>query len=154
MKSWKIIYLFFGLIVCEFTAAGQAKCQLKLNYHLRLARPSTHLVEVEIDASKVTSPALDFVLPAWSPGRYAIYNFAKNVQEFQALDSHGQPLDWTQPDKQTWRVDTQSSGGTVRARYKVYANDLNGSFSQFDTSHLNLNGASVYMYVDGHKPAS
>jgi predicted metalloprotease with PDZ domain len=143
---------FFLLIGCELPAAGQTKGQLELNYHLHLSRPSTHLVEIEIDASKVSSPILDFVLPAWSPGRYAIYNFAKNVQDFHALDSHGQALDWTQPDKQTWRVDTHNAGGTVRVRYQVYTNDLNGSFSQFDTSHLNLNGASVYMYVDGHKP--
>lgn len=133
-------------------AAGQPRAPLELAYHLRLARPTTHLVEVRIDARDVTAPALDFVLPAWSPGRYAIYNFAKNVQEFQAWDGHGRALDWTQPDKQTWRVDTHNAGGSVRVRYRVYANDLNGSFSQFDSTHLNLNGASVYMYVQGHKP--
>src|SRR5579859_2447614 len=132
-------------------AAGQVPTPLELNYHLRLSHPSMHLVEVRIDVTHVTSPNIDFVLPAWSSGRYAIYNFAKNVKEFEVSDGSGRPLPWTQPDKQTWRVDTQNSAGTVRARYRVYANDLNGSFSQFDSSHLNLNGASVYMYVDGHK---
>jgi len=132
-------------------AAGQVPTPLELNYHLRLSHPSMHLVEVRIDVTHVTLPNIDFVLPAWSPGRYAIYNFAKNVQEFEVSDGSGRPLPWTQPDKQTWRVDTRNSAGTVRARYRVYANDLNGSFSQFDSSHLNLNGASVYMYVDGHK---
>lgn len=133
------------------TASGQERVPLELNYHLRLARPTTHLIEVQIDVAKLNSPVLDFVLPAWSPGRYAIYDFAKNVQEFAALDAKGGALDWVQPDKQTWRVDTRHSGGSVRVRYRVYANDLNGSFSQFDSTHLNLNGASVYMYVDGHK---
>jgi predicted metalloprotease with PDZ domain len=149
--NW-ILFLISAHGLCRVGAAGQTPSQLELNYHLRLARPTTHLVEVEIDAGKVTTPALDFVMPAWSPGRYAIYNFAKNVQEFRAIGAQGRALKWTQPDKQTWSVDTRNSGGSVRVRYKVYANDLNGTFSQFDSTHLNLNGASVYMYVDGHKP--
>lgn len=132
-------------------AVATAQAALELNYHLRLSRPATHILEIEIDAAHVASPAIDFVLPAWSPGRYAIYDFAKNVQEFQAEGAAGQSLDWMQPDKQTWRVDARNSGGTVRVHYRVYADDLNGSFSQFDTTHANLNGASIYMYVDGHK---
>jgi len=123
---------------------------IELHYRVRLARPTTHLIEVEIDASKVQEPALDFVMPAWSPGRYAIYDFAKNVQEFEALNSGGQTLPWKKLDKQTWHVETRDAGA-VRVRYKVFANDLNGTFSQFDSSHANLNGASVYMYVAGHK---
>jgi predicted metalloprotease with PDZ domain len=126
--------------------------QLELQYHLRLLRPTTHLVEVEITAGQVAEPALDFTMPAWAPGRYAIYDFAKNVQEFEAAGAHEQPLRWTKLDKQTWRVETADAGGKVRVRYRVFANDLSGSFSQFDSSHACLNGASLFMYVAGHKP--
>jgi predicted metalloprotease with PDZ domain len=125
--------------------------RLKLQYQLRLARPTTHLVQVEIDASNVTERRLNFVIPAWSPGRYAIYDFAKNVQEFDARDPEGRELPWKKTDKQTWQVDTREAGNEVRVKYKVFANDLNGSFSQFDTSHANLNGASIFMYVAGQK---
>ena len=123
---------------------------LALDYRLRLARPTSHLVEVEIAAARLREPALDFVMPAWSPGRYAIYNFAKNVQEFEAWGAEGQKLPWSKLDKQTWRVESRMAGGTVRVRYKVFANDLGGTFSQFDTSHANLNGATIYMFVAGH----
>ncbi|PYV18288.1 MAG: hypothetical protein DMG21_05350, partial [Acidobacteria bacterium] len=134
-------------------AAAQAatSAALELHYHLRLEHPSGHLVAVEIEVSKVDEPTLDFAIPAWSPGRYAIYDFAKNLQEFSATRADGHPLPWSQPDKETWRVDARSAGGTVRVRYFVFANDLNGSFSQYDTTHANLNGASIYMYVAGHK---
>ena len=132
-------------------ATGAEAPRLELEYRLRLASPNRHLAEVEIAAGNVTERALDFVLPAWSPGRYAIYDFAKNVQEFQAAGADGRPLAWTGIDKQTWRVETAGSGGVVHVRYKVFGNDLNGSFSQIDATHANLNGASVYMYVAGHK---
>jgi predicted metalloprotease with PDZ domain len=124
---------------------------LDLQYYLRLPRPTTHIMEVEIDVAGAQEPALDFVMPAWAPGRYAIYDFAKNVEEFEATDQHNQALPWTKVDKQTWHVTRGDAGGRVRVRYRVYGNDLTGSFSQLDASHANLNGASVYMYVNGHK---
>lgn len=130
---------------------GSAANVLGIKYHLLLDRPTTHLIGVEIHVTNVDQPALDFVMPAWAPGRYAIYNFAKNVQQFQATGANGKPLPWIKTDKQTWRVDTRQSDGAVTVRYRVYANTLTGSFAQFDTSDANINGAGVYMYIDGHK---
>ncbi|MGH9400796.1 MAG: M61 family metallopeptidase, partial [Terriglobia bacterium] len=124
---------------------------LGLAYHLELARPTTHLIGVEIDVSGVNEPSLDFMMPAWAPGRYAIYNFAKNVQEFEAKGADGHSLPWINTDKETWRVDTRSAGGGVTVRYQVYADTLTGSFTEFNPSHANINGAGVYMYLAGHK---
>ncbi|HEV2493810.1 MAG TPA: PDZ domain-containing protein [Terriglobia bacterium] len=147
------LFLVLATLALQTTAVARPNPQpLELQYHLRVVRPSTHLVDVEIVAGKVTEPTLDFIMPAWSPGRYAIYDFAKNVQEFEATGADGHPLPWSNTDKQTWRVETAGSGGTLRVRYKVFGNDLNGSFSQIDSTHANLNGASAYMYVAGHKP--
>ncbi len=125
---------------------------LQLQYTLRLGRPTTHLLEVEILIGRITEPSLDLVMPAWAPGRYAIYDFAKNVQEFSPRDAQGAALAWEKIDKQTWRVDTSKVGGTMNVRYRVFANDLSGSFSQFDASHAIVNGASVFMYIEGLKP--
>jgi len=133
-------------------AEEPAPAPLQLDYHSVLTHPNLHLVTVEIKAGKVAGDFLDFVMPAWSPGRYAIYDFAKNVQEFEAAGAQGQSLPWTNLDKQTWRVDARQAGGIVKVRYRVFANDLNGSFSQFDSTHANLNGSSIFMYVAGHKP--
>ena len=126
--------------------------QLELSYGLFMQRPTTHLLRVGISVKQVKGPALRFAMPAWAPGRYAIYEFAKNVQQFTAVGADGQPLPWTQPDLNTWTVNTSDCGGSVEVRYKVFANDLTGSFSQFDTSHGAINGASVFMYIKGHKP--
>jgi predicted metalloprotease with PDZ domain len=149
-----LVALTCGRAAGAAARAGQSgrEAPLQLEYDLRIARPSTHLVEVEIDARGVRAPALDFVLPAWSPGRYAIYDFAKNVQEFEATGADGRAISWFQPDKQTWRVEASAAGEEIKVRYRIFGNDLNGSFSQIDSTHANLNGASIYMYVDGHKP--
>lgn len=136
----------------QLTTPQAEQNQLGLTYTLGMERPSTHLLQVEIVAKNVTGPVLRFAMPGWAPGRYAIYDFAKNVQEFNAQGANGQALPWAQPDKQTWTVNTSDCGGTVVVRYKVFANDLTGSFSQFDSSHGAINGASVFMYLPGNKP--
>ena len=133
-------------------AQGLTPPPLELAYTVRVDRPTTHLVDIEIVARQVETANLKFVMPAWGPGRYAIYDFAKNVQEFSAEGADDHPLPWIKLDKQTWRVDAGQAGGTVQVHYQVFANDLTGSFSQVDSVHANLNGPSVFMYVDGHKP--
>jgi len=148
-RSFLLAFLF--LTVARLAAAAGEPSPLGLEYHLYLLRPSTHLIQVEIHVENVRQPSLDFVMPAWAPGRYAIYNFAKNVEQFEATGTRGQPLSWTNTDKETWRVDTQNAGGALTVRYSVFANDLTGSFAQFDPLHANINGGAVYMYVSGHK---
>ena len=54
-------------------------------------------------------------------------------------------------DDQTWRVAMMNTH-SLSIRYKVFGNDLSGTFSQLDTRHANFNGASLFMYVVNHKP--
>lgn len=137
--------------VAEAGGGGAESSRLNITYHLELDRPSTHLIGVKIDITAISQPSLDLVMPAWAPGRYAIYNFAKNVQDFTAEGADGRALPWINTDKQTWRLDTRSAGSMAIIRYKVFADTLTGSFAQFDASHADINGAGVYMYVAGHK---
>ncbi|HVF51797.1 MAG TPA: PDZ domain-containing protein [Pyrinomonadaceae bacterium] len=137
-------------------AAGEPP--FRIGYRLAMTRPESHLFEVQIEVEGLASTrSLDFQMPRWSPGRYAVFDFAKNVQEFAASSicepqpaCLPRPLAVTRTDTQTWRVET---GGLerVRASYKVFADDLSGTFSQLDARHANYNGASVFMYVAGHK---
>jgi predicted metalloprotease with PDZ domain len=147
----RIPLLLLVFTATALAAENQVASPLELHYHLRLLRPTTHLIEIQITAANLRQPALDFVMPAWSPGRYAIYDFAKNVQDFEAQGAQGQALSWTKLDKQTWHVEA-GAADTASICYRIFANDLSGSFSQFDTSHANLNGASVFMYIAGHRP--
>lgn len=153
------------------TLVARAQDQpLKLNYHLAMSQPSSHLFEVTIEVEvpqSWTPESLDFQMPKWSPGRYAVFDFAKNVQEFKAVtgcarqyDERGRPLPFNCPqsaarvdrvDDQTWRIQTFGNKG-ITASYKVYGNDLSGTFSQLDSRHANFNGGNLFMYVVNHKP--
>jgi predicted metalloprotease with PDZ domain len=96
-------------------------------------------------------------MPRWSPGRYAVFDFAKNVQEARAsgpcapeerCGTKGYPVE--RLDTQTWRVGTRGLK-QIEFSYQVFADDLSGTFSQLDARHANFNGHAVFVYVVGHK---
>ena len=144
----KIIIALAVITILSSVVAAQEPPPRSINYTLSMSRPTSHLFEVAIaielpDESR-TKP-LQLQMAKWSPGRYGVFDFAKNVQEFRA---NGRV---TRVDDQTWSVDP-GGANTITVSYKVFGNDLSGTFSQLDERHANYNGASIFMYVVDHKP--
>jgi predicted metalloprotease with PDZ domain len=147
MKIRSIIGLAFVILFGSVVAAQEPPLR-SVSYQLSMSRPVSHLFEVQIVVElpeQLKTKPVQFQMPKWSPGRYAVFDFAKNVQEFHANG----PI--TRVDDQTWSVAPRGSS-TLTISYKVFANDLSGTFSQLDNRHANYNGGSIFMYVVGHKP--
>jgi predicted metalloprotease with PDZ domain len=156
-----MLFILTG-VLCLPVLGGTERPLDAIAYDLKMTHPSSHLFEVGINvkvSGEADTSALDFQMPRWSPGRYSIFDFAKNVQEFAAYSEDHcnsadtcvlRPLPSERMDDQTWRV---RNGGRkrIRIQYKVFADDLSGTFSQLNNRHANFNGGSVFMYVVGHK---
>jgi predicted metalloprotease with PDZ domain len=151
---------FVLLFLCGAVSSQTAAPLKSITYRLSMTRPVSHLFEVaiEVELPENAPSSLDFQMPKWSPGRYAVFDFAKNVQEFQALGGicprpaqcKMSVIPSDRVDDQTWRVPTGNTRN-LTVRYKVFGNDLSGTFSQLDARHANYNGHSVFMYIVGHK---
>jgi len=118
---------------------------MEIRYALSMPEPRSHLFHVAVDLRGVRDPHVDLVMPVWTPGAYAVRDFAKNVQDFAA----GR-MTWRKAAKSRWRIDT-GGASTVRATYRVWAYDLEVDQSHLDGEHGYFNGASVFMHVDGQK---
>jgi predicted metalloprotease with PDZ domain len=132
--------------------AQQTGAFQRISYTLAMTRPTTHLFEVSIAIETPPGPVpafLDLQMPLWQPGRYSNADFAKNVQEFSAR-AGSQALTFEKVDSQTWRVETRGNRAFSVA-YKVFGNDLSGTYAQLDGTHGNFNGGEIFMYVAGHK---
>jgi predicted metalloprotease with PDZ domain len=117
-----------------------------------MPQPATHLFDIQIDLqvpAGAVPQSVDLQMPMWQPGRYAVADFAKNVQEFSAA-SGTQTLAFEKTDVQTWRISTQGNR-SLTVRYRVFANNLSGTFAQLDGNHANFNGGELFMYIVGHK---
>jgi predicted metalloprotease with PDZ domain len=148
-----MIRLLTGLaLMLTFVIPPQNAQVYNTSYRLAMSNPASHLFEVTID---VTAPAadtsayIDFQMPLWQPGRYSVADFAANVQEFSAR-SQNRPLVWMKTDDQTWRVQKQGDRN-ITVTYKVFGDDLSGTYAQLDSGHGNFTGGEIFMYVAGHK---
>ncbi len=159
----RTLALLFLCLALQGAAAGQQYQPLRsITYRLAMSRPVSHLFEVAIEVELPPGDlpkTVDFQMPKWSPGRYAVFDFAKNVQEVQALGGicprsaqcKMPAFPVAKVDDQTWRVSTMNTH-SLTIRYKVFGNDLSGTFSQLNAQHANYNGHSIFMYVVNHKP--
>ncbi len=147
------------LLTISIAVVGQDE-PLKIHYHLAMPHPSSHLFEVSIEVEAKSESGLDsidFQMPQWSPGRYAVFDFAKNVQEFGIREIPPPNSRCADADAQLKRLDTQTwrvfmcKAHRVTVTYKVFANDLSGTFSELDSRHANFNGGCVFMYLVNHK---
>jgi predicted metalloprotease with PDZ domain len=144
----KIIVAIAVIGILSGVVVAQEPPLRSITYTLSMSRPTSHLFEVAINIElpdQLRDKPLQLQMAKWSPGRYAVFDFAKNVQEFRA---NGRV---TRVDDQTWSVEP-AGANTVSVSYKVFANDLSGTFSQLDERHANYNGGTIFMYVVGHKP--
>ncbi len=159
----RMAWLCLLLLVVSGVAAAQDQ-SLRIKYWLAMSQPNSHLFEVTIEVglpADAKTGSLYFQMPRWSPGRYAVFDCAKNVQEVKArgacpagLDCKLPNLTVTRLDDQTWRAEVGSftpPGMSVMFSYKVFANDLSGTFSELDSRHANFNGGCIFMYVVNHK---
>src|SRR5688572_10051714 len=90
---------------CSYAAAARGNNDpVRVEYTVRLREPQTQTVEVVLDVRGVEGETVDFVLPAWRPGRYAINDHAGTVRSVTAADGAGGSLAVTKTDKSTWRV--------------------------------------------------
>src|ERR1041385_7407655 len=124
MVSFRRLAFFVGIAVqvlafCTLVAAQPTPLR-SITYRLSMSRPVSHLFEVAIEIElpdERKDERVELQMPKWSPGRYAVFDFAKNVQEFRAVagicprqaQCKRSPRPVSRVDVQTWQIDTQGS---------------------------------------------
>jgi predicted metalloprotease with PDZ domain len=110
-------------------------------------------MQVEVIFQDVPPGALEVMMSRTSPGRYAIHEFARNVYDVQIDDGAGKPLTVERSNPSQWSVTRHP--GTVRVRYKVFGDLLNGTHLAIDSTHAHLNIPPSLMWARGfeNRPA-
>ena len=104
-------------------------------------------MHVEVVFADVPAGTLEVLMSTTSPGRYAVHDFARNVYDVQVDDGSGAPLSVERPNASQWNV--AGHRGTVRVRYKVWGDRLNGTHLAIDSTHAHVNMPAALMWARG-----
>ncbi|MDQ6717287.1 MAG: hypothetical protein M3Z17_02940 [Gemmatimonadota bacterium] len=104
--------------------------------------------EMSFDVSGAGAVSLS--LPAWTPGEYEVFNFARNVSSFSAAEGGG-PIGWEKTDPDTWRVHP-ARAGRVTVSFEYAADTLDNGSSWGRSDMLLFNGTNLFLYPEGASP--
>jgi predicted metalloprotease with PDZ domain len=122
-----------------------------VRYRLSFPNAVHHEAEVEAVFEGVPPSALDIVMSRSSPGRYALHEFGKNVYSVHVSDRNGHELKPVQINPSTWRI--EGHNGTVRFRYTLFGDRIDGTYTAIDETHAHLNIPATLVWARGLEKA-
>ena len=131
--------------VCLLVFAAVGRAEAPVDYRLSFPDYVRHWMDVEIVFADVAADPLEIHMPRTSPGRYALHEFVKNVFDVQIRDRANRPLAAEQPALHVWRV--KGHGGTVRVRYRVFGDRVDGTYFRVDASQAHINMPATLMWA-------
>ncbi len=138
-------------IVCVlgafFGSSARADAQAPVAYRVSFPEPEHHRMQVEVTFPDVPPGTLEVLMSSTSPGRYAIHEFSKNVYDVQIDSAGGSPVLVGRPNPSQWNV--TGHRGAVRVRYKVFGDQLDGTFLAIDSTHAHMNMPASLMWARG-----
>lgn len=138
---------FLWVLIGCFGVGAPAFAQAPVAYHLSFPDAQHHRMQVEVTFADVPAGTLQVLMSRTSPGRYAVHEFAKNVFDVQVDDGAGGALRYERPNTSQWNV--VAHNGAVRVRYKVFGDQVDGTFLGIDTTHAHINIPAALMWARG-----
>ena len=115
-------------------------------FDVTINQPASHLFHVTLRYVNKGSEAVEFKMPAWTPGYYQLMNYASNVENFRATDKVGKALTWEKTGNNTWRVHTNKAA-ELRLSYAVKATRNFVAGNYLDENRGYISPAGVFMHV-------
>jgi predicted metalloprotease with PDZ domain len=132
------------LVLCAATAVH---AQSPVLYRISFPEPEHHWMLVEARFEQVPEGSLAIHISRSSPGRYALHEFAKNVYDVHIDDGAGNPLRVEKPNNSEW--DVSGHAGVVRMRYRVFGDQVDGTYLAVDTTHAHINVPAALVWARG-----
>jgi predicted metalloprotease with PDZ domain len=147
MRSRSRLTMLCALFFLATTLAAGQRPVGTMAFSVSMEQPGNHIFHVVFRCEGLKGAAQDFRMPAWSPGYYGIFDFAKNVLNFRAADGQGNELKWEKTDN-SWKVQT-GTAPVVSVTYDVLATSSFVATPYLGEDRGYIVGTGVFMYVAG-----
>jgi len=121
----------------------------EISYLLSFEQAPSHYIDVTLNLTGFESGLLELKMAVWTPGSYLVREYAKNLVYIERFDHTGKWRPLTKTSKNTFRLITEDHQAQIR--YRIYAAELTVRTSYVDQFHAYLNGAGIFLYVEGYQ---
>lgn len=136
----KIVCFYALLLTAVFLHAQQA-----VIYSISFENANHHIADVSVSFPQTDADTLYIRMSRSSPGRYALHEFAKNVNNLHAVNQQGDTLEILRKSPHQWTIPNPK--GTTKVTYELFGNRADGTYAQIDLSHAHLNIPATFMYA-------
>jgi len=145
IRTWQFRTIAVAFIT--LVTAATLWAQVPIEYRLSFSDAVHHVMQVEVTFRNVPPGPLQVRMSRSSPGRYAAFEFAKNVFKEYITDDNGKVLRAARPNPREW--DVTGHNGTVHIRYSLFGDRVDGTFVAVDTTHAHMNFPATLMWARG-----
>ncbi len=137
---------------CAARSVGTDVPSTPVNYYVRVERAKPDRFEVSVALDHIRRDSIDYVLPAWIPGRFEPFEPAP-IEGFAARNGHGEPVTTRQIDANRWRLyPVGEKYVTVGYYVKNSQREVPLALGpRVDRRSGYALGASLFGFVDGHQ---
>lgn len=126
MKKYFALFSGFVLLVgCGSLKQTNTITDVPVSVTMDLVGVEADRIEVLLDPGSLTGPQMRFFIPKTVPGTYSEDNYGRFVEDLQALDYEGKPLQVKRDDENTWTI----YGAQQMDKIRYFVNDT------FDTEN-------------------
>ena len=136
-----------GVPVCVSPAGRAGQAPAPVDYRLSFPAPEHRWLAVDVLFDDVGEAALQVRMSSASPGRYARHEFAKNLIEIAFTSGAGDPVRVDRRGPAHWEV--ADHDGAVRVRYRLFGDQLDGTYLAVDSTHAHLNAPATLVWAEG-----
>lgn len=143
---------FIFIIFTFFTFQLMSK-PCNIAYKVSFPKPSNHYAHIEMTVWGFSESIITAKLPVWTPGSYLVREFSKNVEGVVVKNGLGKEIPHSKSDKNAWKINV-SGQKEITISYDVYCFELSVRTSFVEDEQAFLNGANIFMYIEGSQSAS
>jgi predicted metalloprotease with PDZ domain len=123
--------------------AGSAQPAEPITFTVRFPAPDKHVAEVEAVYPTDGRPAVELMMPIWTPGFYRVENYAGKVQNLIARTPAGLTLQVEQPRKNRWAIQT-GGADQVMVSYQLRCESRSVTTNWVGPDLAVLNGGAAF----------
>lgn len=144
--SKHILLLCFILLAFSPGTAFSQKATPLLRYNVSIPKPASHIYDVELQCSRWMQDTISLKMPAWMPGYYQIMDYARSVENVQAV-AGGESIPVKKINENTWVI-SGVKNKPFAVKYSIRTSKQFVANSYVDSARAYLVPANTFLYID------